>query len=412
MELVPLIVKVAAINRLMSSARKLRRVVLNRSTLFIGVAVLNSVMVVCLISWTILDPPKRQAKDQLSEKMTEAGETIVIINYHCDSEHDGWMYTALSWNTLLLVIATVLAFQSRNVRQEFNESQTLTTMIYSHFMFLVLRLVSFLLKDRKELNESDLTSIRSIIHSTDAIATICIYFIPKFFAKSERSRNSGSKFSVVSTASSNGGYYPKRLSGEDDHLQLFSGSSSKHKINGDHSVASLTWDQSLAQMVESMKQRNYNRIGGDSASIGSHGSYVDISPSPPERRESRDNDSGSCSSDSDDFHVSFALDITPSRLIRQHSDGLMEQQSSSVVSFADSSLTASERNPNKPRVRQHSSGTSLNGSFGRDETLSSKRQVISLQHNNASVNDNSKALSRISSYLEPPHEEYITKLSA
>eukprot|EP00957_Ditylum_brightwellii_P044704 3389550-Ditylum_brightwellii.AAC.1 len=60
LELVPLIVKVAAINKLMVAAKKMRRVVVRRKPLFYGVA----------------------------DSISESGETIVTVTYFCTSKSD------------------------------------------------------------------------------------------------------------------------------------------------------------------------------------------------------------------------------------------------------------------------------------------------------------------------------------
>jgi hypothetical protein len=79
---------------------------------------------------------------------------------------------------MLLVSSTVLAIQMRKVRQEFNESQTLGIMTYSHFVFAVLRLMTFFLADGS--GQSDAARYRSILVSLDALATLVFYFVPKF----------------------------------------------------------------------------------------------------------------------------------------------------------------------------------------------------------------------------------------
>ena len=60
-ELVPLVVKVAAINKLMIAARRMRRVHLKRKKLYGAVIILCALVTSYLVSWTIMDPPRKDA---------------------------------------------------------------------------------------------------------------------------------------------------------------------------------------------------------------------------------------------------------------------------------------------------------------------------------------------------------------
>ena len=51
LELVPLMVKIAALNRLMAAAAQMRRVTLKRRNLFLAVAVILGLVIVFLILW-------------------------------------------------------------------------------------------------------------------------------------------------------------------------------------------------------------------------------------------------------------------------------------------------------------------------------------------------------------------------
>ena len=125
LELVPLIVKVAAINQLMQAAQRMRRVVLNRQRLFGIVFGLTLLNVVYLIIWTIFDVPTIQFDYSITDDVNESGETIVLLTSYCDSTQDFWRLVSVTWNCLLLLCATVLAVQARNIHQDFNESTTL-----------------------------------------------------------------------------------------------------------------------------------------------------------------------------------------------------------------------------------------------------------------------------------------------
>ena len=69
------------------------------------------------------------------------------------------------------------------MRKFADESQSLTIMIYSHFVFVWFRLVTYLLEEN--FNDSDLALARSLVFSADTICTIFIYFVPKFLTSDE-----------------------------------------------------------------------------------------------------------------------------------------------------------------------------------------------------------------------------------
>ena len=129
--LVPTIVKVAAINRLMASARRYRRAALDLKSLYLTVVSISVLVVVYLTVWTVLDPPHKEADYDLTDETTSDGRTIVNVSYICISNSNAWDYFGVAWNGLLLLCAVVLAFQSRKVPQAFNESQVLGALIVS-----------------------------------------------------------------------------------------------------------------------------------------------------------------------------------------------------------------------------------------------------------------------------------------
>lgn len=191
LELVPLLVKVSAINKLMSAARRMRRVKLQRGSLYGGVAIISVLVVVYLTVWTVIDPPQRKAQYELTDRqsfmvagvpvdtndtstsaMFEA--TVVQVHYFCTSNSEAWHLVAIGWNIILILCATALAFQSRNVNQDFNEAQVLSRLIYSHFVFVLLRATALVVEPAMSV------PMLSIIFSLDTIFTLLVYFVPKF----------------------------------------------------------------------------------------------------------------------------------------------------------------------------------------------------------------------------------------
>ena len=115
---------------------------------------------------------------------------VVATAIVCASNSKLWDMMALCWNGILILCATVLAFQSRNVKEEFNDSRSLGIMIYSHFVFAVLRVVSFGLNGVQDsdaensggyssISASTLAAASSVLLSLDVITSVTIYVVPK-----------------------------------------------------------------------------------------------------------------------------------------------------------------------------------------------------------------------------------------
>lgn len=185
LELVPLLVKVAAINRMMNATKRMRRVRISMRTLFCTVASLVLLVVIFLAVWTALDPPHRQE----GRYLVQENEFEIVTTVGCASDSGVWDLVVVCWNGLLIVCATVLAFQSRSIKQEFNESRSLGTMIYSHFVFAVLRTITFNLEDSSfdatgypTLDPSIVAAASSFLLSFDVMTSVSIYIIPKIAA--------------------------------------------------------------------------------------------------------------------------------------------------------------------------------------------------------------------------------------
>jgi hypothetical protein len=176
-ELVPLIVKVAAINKLFQNAIKFKRVKIQTKKLHITVGVIISLVVLYLIIWTIIDPSTRQTNRTLTNELNEDGGQVIEVNFSCSSESSVWLVIVYIYQFLLLIAATVLAFQSRKVRQEFNESIRLGFVVYSQFLFLVIRTIIW--SFGSFLTANVVNAIASYLLSADVIVTICVYFVPK-----------------------------------------------------------------------------------------------------------------------------------------------------------------------------------------------------------------------------------------
>lgn len=184
--LVPLIVKVAAVHRVIGASKRYRRVHVNQKSLFGIVAIISALVMVILLLCTVFDPPRKTPEYHLTDSVLDSGETIVKVRYYCSTDSRVWRLVPIAWYMVLLLSASVLAFQVRNhTKAEFTESRTLPTLIYSHFMFAVIRLALSLLSTDKAYLESNSWAwgqIRSLIVSADTLAALIIFFLPKLVA--------------------------------------------------------------------------------------------------------------------------------------------------------------------------------------------------------------------------------------
>jgi hypothetical protein len=183
--LIPLLVKIAAINRIMSSAKKMKRVMISKMQLVKIMGGLLFLVILFLIIWSAVDPV------QVVEHRSVTNETSAVIEecVTCSSQQPFWIYMALGFQGLLLVMASVLAFQSRDTIPEFDESRSLGTMIYSHALFMALRCIVVFFQGREILEPGVSSAVRSYLLSLDTITAMCIYLVPKVFeARSSQER--------------------------------------------------------------------------------------------------------------------------------------------------------------------------------------------------------------------------------
>eukprot|EP00980_Cylindrotheca_fusiformis_P004723 scaffold1004_cov105-Cylindrotheca_fusiformis.AAC.6 len=171
-ELVPLIIKVSAMNHLMRASKRMRRVNIKPSALYAKAFFLTSIVTICLIVWTVVDPPTATEFRSLSED-----KTTISSEQGCSSNSEYWVTVSHFWEGLLIVWAFVLAFQSRTAKAEFNESRSVGTMIYSHFVFAVLRVVVYLIFDDDPYTTAIATSF---LLSVDVISALTLYLVPKW----------------------------------------------------------------------------------------------------------------------------------------------------------------------------------------------------------------------------------------
>lgn len=182
-ELVPLLFKVGAIASLISASKKFKRVRLEKRKLFTAVLAVGVIVVVFLIVWTCLDPPQKTAEFDLTEEIDEDGDTVVKRTYYCSSDSYAWAFVSIGWQALLLLCGSILAFTTRNMRKDMTESLVVSVLVYSHFMFVILRILHFNFSDNLEVWH--LARYLSLIFSCDVICACFIYFFPKLFLEED-----------------------------------------------------------------------------------------------------------------------------------------------------------------------------------------------------------------------------------
>ena len=180
LEMTPFIVKVDTMNTLAQQAKKMRYAKLSRKRLFGIVGGVICLIVIYLSVWTVLDPPSLKKQMVLTDHKTESGSAYVGVLGKCGSSSPYWSTMLFYWQGILITCGTVLAFQTRSMRQDFNESLVLAIMMYCHCVYLVLIIIA------RQLNgvysEHVIDAAISFILSLDTMTTLGVYFVPMILA--------------------------------------------------------------------------------------------------------------------------------------------------------------------------------------------------------------------------------------
>jgi len=174
-EMIPVIVKTAAINKLIRSARRQQRVNISRSLLLARVAAVVTAVIALLITWTVLSGP------DISEtrRVDPDDPNVIVWDSMCDSDMGFWRNIAFAYHFLLLMAAALLAYQSRDTMKQLNESRSIAWMIYSHFMFLILQMVFAVFYYTESFPASTIAFVTSLNYSFDTLVAMAIYIFPK-----------------------------------------------------------------------------------------------------------------------------------------------------------------------------------------------------------------------------------------
>ena len=194
----PLLVKVAAVNRLVFKSRNMQRSTLKLKNLYLIVLGMVSAAIFFMIVWSFIDPPGEV------DEVTLNGDNHIEVLHRCESSSDMWVLIALAWRALLLFVAAVLVFQSSGRKTKtFDEAGTLGAMVYSRFMFCAMTIVLYFLNRGYLLPASTSVAAYSIILTLDASLTMAIYFVPKLskakYGENERAERANRLASQFST---------------------------------------------------------------------------------------------------------------------------------------------------------------------------------------------------------------------
>ena len=171
------LVKMSTINRIMQKSKRCKRIQVSRKAMFSSLGALVAIDQIYLIVWTVVSPPK--ATEHLV--LVDEFENTVESRLMCQSDPSLWYYGMEAWHFLLLLVASVLAFQSRDIVPAFNESRSIGIMVYSFFLFMILRLIVFGLGDRGMINPSVMGASLCLLYVVDTLFATVIYIVPKCF---------------------------------------------------------------------------------------------------------------------------------------------------------------------------------------------------------------------------------------
>jgi len=202
------LVKMSAINRIMQQTKRRSRVRITVESMLIAMTFLVLIDLVILIAWTATSPLRATETLVLPQDGGEPSDRsttyIVESSTICKSRQPFWQYALEGWHGLLLLVAAVLAFQSRGIQLEnFNEARVIGTMVYSQFVFMIARWIVFSLGVTMLIAPNVFGASMGLLYVMDTMLSTSIYVIPKcFHAKKDPLEYDPSSASEFPTGSS------------------------------------------------------------------------------------------------------------------------------------------------------------------------------------------------------------------
>jgi len=177
LEFIPIMIKISSINKLGREARLFRKVQIDSKRFKKQLAFAIVVLVAYLTIWTAVDMPKKTDDFKILE-----GEVTTTVEFYsgCASFSPVWEVVPLGFEGFVLLSASVLAYQSREIIEKLDESNWLAFLVYTHSVFLLIRVVDMVLAISGAITASMSTKIMGIVVALETIACILVYFLPKF----------------------------------------------------------------------------------------------------------------------------------------------------------------------------------------------------------------------------------------
>ena len=108
-------IRVATIIKIVRYSKKMKVVKVHKKKLLQKSVGISAIAAIYCLFWTVFDTPTSQTSLQVTNDTNEYGETIVLESQYCGSETDIWHYVSFACQAVLLLCASVLAFQMRQV---------------------------------------------------------------------------------------------------------------------------------------------------------------------------------------------------------------------------------------------------------------------------------------------------------
>lgn len=178
--LMPLLVRINAINNLATSGKQMKRVRLRIGNLYKATSAMVLAVGVFVLAWMVVDMPRESFQYEMTEELTEDGETIVTAFDFCGSAN-AWYIMSYLWIALLVLPAGMIAYISLRVKEDLNDTGSLSLVLFIHALVLVVgSTISAVAADR-----SDLMGYQSLVLALDVILSLCVYIFPKFIGSGE-----------------------------------------------------------------------------------------------------------------------------------------------------------------------------------------------------------------------------------
>jgi len=183
LQLVPLLVRISAINQFAATGKQMQRVRLKIQSLYMDVAAAAFLVIGFVLAWSISDAPEKRFEYYLTDRTTPNGEFVVEAYEFCGSEFDFWPLLTYAWMALLLVPSCMLAIFASRMKEDMNDTRTMSWAVYSHCLFLVFLFVVFALM--YETDRANMMKAQSLVFSIDTILALGFYVLPKFVRSGE-----------------------------------------------------------------------------------------------------------------------------------------------------------------------------------------------------------------------------------